>query len=65
MFDDTVDIKELNNRIAKCCWLSNLNVCRGYCLPCRKVISKGNCEVVTNYFKEKNDAKKKDSSSDN
>ena len=59
MFDDSVDIKELNDRIAKCHWLSNkLDVCRSYCLPCQRVISKGNCEVVTDYFKEKNDAKK-------
>ena len=58
MSDNITEIKELNDRIAKCYWLSNLDVCGSYCLPCQLVISKGNCEVVADYFKEKNDAKK-------
>lgn len=66
--DTVTDIKELNNRIAKCHWRADCHgasVCRGYCLPCRRIVEKGNCEIVADYFKEVNDAKKKDNSNDN
>ena len=61
MAEEITDVKELNERIAKCYWLADINgasVCKGYCAPCRRIIEKGNCEVVADYFKEKNDAKK-------
>ena len=58
MAEKITDMKELNDRIAKCYWLADFDICGSYCLPCQRVISKGNCEVVADYFKEKNDAKK-------
>ncbi len=45
--------KEINEAIKKCRWLSDnrghnliCGVCRSKCLPCRRVIEKGECETL-------------------
>lgn len=43
--------KEIDGAIKKCRWLSdNSNliggICRSKCLPCRRVIEKGECETL-------------------
>ena len=57
------DNAELNNAIANCMWqlkMGDIPICRGYQLPCRRVIEKGNCEIVADYFaneRKKNEKK--------
>ena len=51
--------KELNEAIKKCRWLSDnsgLNlvggICRGMCMPCKRVIKRGKCEMLIELSKK-------------
>lgn len=62
--DEPTDISELNERITNCPWRKKTHevpICAGYVTPCMRVISKGNCDVVIEYFKERNENAKKQS----
>ena len=50
---DLTDDEELVEIFTNCKFYENvegISVCRGYCLPCRKVIEKGHCDVLIKYF---------------
>jgi hypothetical protein len=55
------DIKELNDRIKNCIWRKRAGeeyTCISKSFSCKSVVEKGDCEVVGNFFKEKNDMAK-------
>ncbi len=57
------DIKELNDKINNCHYRKKVDkdayLCALIPYPCRRVVEKGDCEVVIDYFKEKNNGKNK------
>ena len=43
--------KEISEIIQNCWWrIKDIDVCRGMCLPCIKVIESGQCETLQEYF---------------
>lgn len=61
--NNMTDIKELNKRINTCKWRrkvnNNAHICALIPYPCRRIVEKGDCEVVAEYFKEKNNGENK------
>lgn len=56
------DVKEVNKRINECPSRNisfDIAICRGMCEPCGRVIRKGKCDTVIEYFNELADKKTK------
>lgn len=51
---------EIKKIIEGCKWkqeMCGVSICRGSVLPCSKVIEKGECDVLKEYFKNKEEKK--------
>lgn len=46
--------EEIDKAIKKCEWKDNqgFDVCRGMCLPCQRVIERGQCETLIELFRK-------------
>ena len=44
--------KELDKAIKECSWREDFDVCRGMCLPCHRVIERGECDTLIELFRK-------------
>jgi len=49
--------EEINKAINECKWKSDFDVCRGMCLPCHRVIEKGQCNTLIELFRKGKESK--------
>lgn len=54
---ERVTQEEINKAINECKWKSDFDVCRGMCLPCHRVIEKGQCNTLIELFRKGKESK--------